>query len=50
MTLLWLIVWMLHGQPWLLSAWNGWNISLAIVLGLDTVNGLALKLGRRREW
>jgi hypothetical protein len=42
MTIIWLIVWLVHGTPhveWFSSDWNNWGISLAICLAIDIFGG-----------
>lgn len=42
MTLIWFIVWMVNGHPWLMTEWNPWNIALLVCAAFDFVG---LRLG-----
>jgi hypothetical protein len=35
LALIWFIIWMFNAHPWLLSAWNPWNIALIVCAALD---------------
>ena len=37
MPLVWFVLWMVHGHPWLLSAWGPWNISLLVTAFFDNL-------------
>jgi hypothetical protein len=34
-SIIWLIVWLAHGHPWLLSHWTAWNACLLACVALD---------------
>jgi hypothetical protein len=49
-SLIWFIVWMVNGHPWLLSEWNPWNISLLVCAALDVLGSSGARgaaVGRR---
>ena len=37
MTIIWFIVWMVNGHPWLLGEWNPWNIALLVCAFFDNL-------------
>jgi hypothetical protein len=49
MTVIWFIVWMVNGHPWLLSEWNPWNISLLVCAFFDNLGTLRFRSNARRS-
>lgn len=51
MTIIWFIVWMVNGHPYLLSEWNPWNIALLACAFFDNIGTLhgSNAAGRRRS-
>ncbi len=43
MTIIWFIVWMVHGHPWLLGEWNPWNIALLACAFFDNLGTLRFR-------
>lgn len=37
MTIVWFIVWMVHGHPWLFTDWNPWNVALLVCAFFDNL-------------
>ncbi len=49
MTIVWFIVWMVHGHPWLLGEWNPWNIALLACAFFDNLGTVRFRsAGPRR--
>ena len=40
MTIVWFIVWMVNGHPYLLNEWNPWNIALLACAFFDNIGTL----------
>ena len=47
MSVIWLIVWLLHGTPRLYE-WNNWLVALIVCLAIDVLSGGGIRVGVHR--